>query len=97
MGTEETTGRRHYSGLLVTARAGELERCRAELERQPGVEVHFVYPDSGRVIAVQEGSTASAQEEGLRRIQALPSVRVAALVEHRIDDESEAIEGKEIG
>jgi len=95
METEVGKQARHYSGLLVTARTGELERCRAELDALPGVEVHFVYPDSGRLIAVQEGETAKAQEEGLRRIQALPSVRVAALVEHRIDDESEPIDGKE--
>ena len=97
MATEVAIGTRHYSGLLVTARSSSPERCRADLEGLPGVEVHFVYPDSGRLIAVQEGATAKAQEEGLRRIQALPSVRVAALVEHRIDDGNEANEEEETG
>ena len=51
-----------------------------------GVEVYFAYPDSDRLVAVQESDTAQTQEEGLRRIQSLPSVRMAALVEHRIED-----------
>jgi len=85
---------RHYSGILVTAGAASLERCREELEALPGVEVHYLYPDSGRLIAVQETETVTQQEEGLRRIQALPTVRIAALVEHRIEDAPGAAEGE---
>jgi len=80
---------RHYSGILVLALDADLDRCRQELESLEGIEVHFLYPDSGRIIAVQETATADQQQEGLRRVQALPSVRVAALIEHRIDDDSE--------
>ncbi len=79
----------HYSGILVLARPADLDLCRAELERLDGIEVHFLYPDSGRIIAVQETATAEEQQDGLRRIQALPSVRSAALVEHRIDRSGE--------
>jgi len=75
----------HYSGILVLAGTADLDRCRAELESLDGIEVHFLYPDSGRIIAVQETATVEEQKEGLRRIQALPSVRTAALVEHRIE------------
>lgn len=80
---------RHVSGILVTAREGALERCREEVDALPGFEVHFLYPDSGRLIAVQESADADAQEEGLRRLQAMTSVRVAALVEHRIERDDE--------
>lgn len=75
----------HYAGILVISRPGSLERCLHELRALPGVEVHFSYPESHRVIAVQETGTVRDQEEGLRRIQALDSVETAALVEHRID------------
>jgi nitrate reductase NapAB chaperone NapD len=62
--------------------------CIADLESLPGVEVHFSYPESGRIILVQETETIEAQGEGFRRIQALPRVRMAALVEHRVDPDS---------
>ena len=81
----EASGPTHYSGILVTTDPVTLDRCRRDLEALPGVEVHFCYPDSGRLIAVQETATAREQEEGLRRIQKLPSVKLAALVEHRVE------------
>jgi nitrate reductase NapAB chaperone NapD len=78
----------HYSGILVITEANETAGCAADLGALPGVEVHFCYPESGRIILVQETDTVEAQEEGFRRIQALPRVRMAALVEHRVDPES---------
>ena len=75
----------HYSGILVVTQPNEIAGCAADLEALPGVEVHFCYPESGRIILVQETETVEAQEEGFRRIQALPRVRMAALVEHRIE------------
>ncbi|MDX1631234.1 MAG: chaperone NapD [Thermoanaerobaculia bacterium] len=85
---------RHYSGILVLTEMDCLDRCRAQLEELPGVEVHYCYPDSGRIIAVQETETVGDQEEGLQRIQRLPTVTMAALVEHRIDDEEDLPGGK---
>jgi nitrate reductase NapAB chaperone NapD len=75
----------HYSGILIITKPNETADCIADLKSLPGVEVHFCYPDSGRIIAVQETETVDAQEEGFRRIQALPRVHMVALVEHRID------------
>ncbi len=77
----------HYSGLLILTRAGALDRCVEALGALAGVEVHFVYPESGRIIAVQETETARDQQEGLRRIERLPEVATAALVEHRVEPE----------
>lgn len=76
----------HYAGILVVAHRGQLEPATARLGALPGVEVYSSDPATGRLIVVQETDTAKAQEEGLRRIQALPGVATAALVEHRIDD-----------
>lgn len=76
----------HLSSILVVTDPAAMDRCSQELESLRGVEVHYLYPDSGRIIAIQETTTAADQEEGLRRIQALESVRLAAMVEHRVDD-----------
>ena len=76
----------HYSGILVTTQPSRFQHTLRGLEQLPGIEVHFCYPESGRLIAVQETESAEEQELGLRRIQALPGVLMAALVEHRIDD-----------
>lgn len=79
----------HYSGILVVVAPTEVERAAETLEALPGVEVHYLYPDSGRIIAVQETDSAEGQQDGLRRIQELEGVRMAALVEHRIEKSSE--------
>jgi nitrate reductase NapAB chaperone NapD len=78
------------SGILVVAAPGQLTRCVRQVEALPGVEVYFCYPESSRLIAVQETVTAAEQEEGLRCIQALPGVALAALVHHRIEPLEEA-------
>lgn len=78
----------HYSGILVLIDPLDLQSSMTELAELPGVEVHYCQPERGRIIVVQETETVSAQEEGLRRIQALPLVKAAALVEHRVDGDA---------
>ena len=75
----------HYSGIVVKADPRRVDDCRCALEQLPGVEVHYIEPESGRLVVVQETASAAAQAEGLRWIQGLPLVKVAALVEHRIE------------
>jgi nitrate reductase NapAB chaperone NapD len=77
----------HYSGIVVVAKPLRVGDCQRELENLPGVEVHYCEPESGRLVVVQETGSAEEQDRGLRRIQALPVVETAALVEHRIDNE----------
>jgi nitrate reductase NapAB chaperone NapD len=77
----------HYSGILVIVNPGDVLRVIPELDALAGTEVHHHHVESGRIVVVQETETVSEQQEGLRRIQALPSVQMAALVEHRIDSE----------
>jgi nitrate reductase NapAB chaperone NapD len=76
----------HLSGILVLADTDRLDACRRDLESLPGVEVHLVHRPSGRMIAVLESATLAGQTQRLRRIQELPAVRLAALVEHRIEE-----------
>ena len=75
----------HLSGILVATTRDRFERCRAGVDALPGVEVHQCDPPSGRMIAVLESATLDGQTEGLRRIQEVPEVEYAALVEHRVD------------
>ena len=79
----------HLSGILVLADPQRLETCQRQLESLQGVEVHHTDRSSGRMIAVLESGTLEGQTEGLRRIQELDAVRLAALVEHRIDEEKQ--------
>ena len=76
----------HFSRILVVAARGRLSACLERLESLPGLEIHFVYPESGRIIVVQETDSVDRRQEGLRRIQALPEVWLAELVYHRIED-----------
>ena len=82
----------HYSGILVMVDPAGIDQMAKTLETLSGVEVHYLYPDSGRIIAVQETESAAEQQDGLRQIQALDGVRMAALVEHRIDQDSKGDE-----
>lgn len=84
----------HYSGILVVSDPRRADDCARGVEALPGIEVHLRYPESGRLIAVQETATAGEQEAGLRRIQALPGVVFAALVHHVIDAETEVESGE---
>lgn len=81
----------HYSGILVVAKPLHVDDCRRALEDLPGIEVHYCVPESGRLVVVQETADVEGQELGLRRIQELPMVELAALVEHRIDYEDAAV------
>ena len=77
----------HYSGVLVYAKTDQFEDCLQQVDDCAGVEVHFSYPDSGRMIAVLETEGADDQEEILRRIQRLPGVAAAELVYHYFGDD----------
>jgi nitrate reductase NapAB chaperone NapD len=72
----------HYSGILIYSRKDRFEECIRDVEACPGTEVHFSYPDSGRLIAVLETETVEGQEEVLRTVQQLSSVAAAELVYH---------------
>lgn len=78
----------HYSGVLIRAEPDLLDTCLERVATVPGVDVQFVYPQSGRAIAVLESETLEAQQETLRTVQRLPHVVVAELVYHRILDDA---------
>ena len=70
----------HLSAILARSTLQDLSRCIEELEALPGVEVHYTYPESGKIIAIQEGTSVNQQQETLRQVQSLSSVLTAELV-----------------
>lgn len=76
----------HYSGLIVLCDPSFIEACVRHLDGCADVDVYVSDSASGRIVAVLETDTIEEQEEGLRRVQALPHVRVAELVYHYFGD-----------
>ena len=85
----------HYSGILVATTPAATARVAEAVDALPALEVHYAYPDLGRLVIVQETEHLEAQEQGLRLIQQLPDVLYAELVYHRFDDESAAPDQQE--
>ena len=69
----------NISGIVVSLVPSA--SCLEALRSLPGVEVHRV--EAGRAVVTQE---TDDQEEGLRRIQALPGVLHAELVYHWFEE-----------
>jgi nitrate reductase NapD len=78
----------HISGILVTTRPDDTAACVEDLATLAGVEVHHREPRSGRIVVVQVSASVEEQEDGLRRIQALPRVVAACLVHHVVDPDA---------
>lgn len=82
-------GRMHYSALLVKLSPDHWTEGLRQLGALSGLDIHHVYPESGKVLVVQETESRSEQEEGLRQIQALPCVLYAGLVQYRVEEYSD--------
>lgn len=79
----------HYSGVLVVVPRSQIDEMGTRIQALPGMEVRFSYPESGRLIVVLETDTVEGQQEGLRRLKALPGVVMAEAVYHHVDTEGE--------
>lgn len=77
----------HYSGVLVVVPRSQIDEMTSRIQSLPGTEVRYSYPESGRLIVVQETETVEEQQEGLRRLKALPGVVMAEAVYHHVDTE----------
>jgi len=82
----------NLSAILVVASAERLSSVRAQLQRLPGVDTHHSDPVSGRLIATIEAPTLKDEVDVLKRIQALPDVAMAEMVEHHFEEELESYE-----
>lgn len=73
------------SGIVVTARPGQLEAVRSSLGGLEGVRVHQVDPPTCRIVITQVAASDSEQQERFRRLQQLPGVLAADLVYYHRD------------
>ena len=80
----------NLSAILVVAAPAKLQSVRAQLERIPGVDTHQSDPASGRLIATIEAPTLKDEIDVLKRIQGLPDVAMAEMVEHHFEEELES-------
>ena len=76
----------NLSGILVIVRPEQLETATARLTQLPGVEVHQVEAQTGRIIVVQQAESVEEEIAGLGRIKALPGVMLAEMVYHVFDE-----------
>ena len=76
----------NISGILVVVSPAECEASISVLNALPGVEVHHSDKETGRIVVTQEAQTVHEEIEGLKRIKGLPSVAMAEMVYHFIDD-----------
>ena len=82
-------GPMHISGILVRTSPAEVRACVDRLVALEHVDVDRFDESSGRVVIVQESGTRAQQEEGLRRIQAVPGVASAELICHFVAGETD--------
>jgi nitrate reductase NapD len=87
----------NLSSILVVVPPGKLGEILPILDSLPGVEVHHSDPATGRLIVIQEAATIGEEMEGLKRIQALPWVVLAEMIQHVFEEDSEILENKREG
>ena len=80
----------NLSAILVVVPPPALEESIDRLNALEGIDVHHVDPKTGRMIITQEGPDIDAEVSGLKRIQELPHVVLAEMVEHHFDKENES-------
>ena len=75
-------------GVLVQAVPRYTELVKAELESDPGVEVHTI-TDEGKMIVTVEKDTREQTGETLNRFQVMDHVLCTTLVYQYFDDDTE--------
>jgi periplasmic nitrate reductase NapD len=76
----------NVSGILVVVPPSRVEDTKARLESLPGVEVHHVEPESGRIVVVQEAASVDEEVAALGRIKTMNGVMLAEMVYHLFDE-----------
>ena len=67
-----------YSGVLVTANPGELEKAVQSVEGK-GLEIYHRDPDAERFIAVIEGETIQSEADLFKDLITLPGIQNVSL------------------
>lgn len=77
-----------YSGVLVTAAPGKLEKAVQSVEGK-GLEIYHRDPDAERFIAVIEGETIQSEADIFKELISLPGIQNVSLVTNLEDTEEE--------
>ena len=77
-----------YSGVLVTANPGELEKAVQSVEGK-GLEIYHRDPGAERFIAVIEGETIQSEADLFKDLITLPGIQNVSLVANLEDTEEE--------
>lgn len=77
----------NLSALLVIVSPTTVDSMVRRLGAEPGLEVHHVDRATGRLLVLQEAPTIDEEIAGVRRLQALPEVILAEMVEHHFADD----------
>jgi len=76
----------NVSGILVVVPPSQVADIQIRLRDLPGVEVHHVEPDTGRIVVVQEAESVDEEVAALSRIKSLKGVMLAEMVYHVFDE-----------
>jgi len=82
----------NLSAILVVVPQQYLSATVERLEALPGISVHHTDEATGRMIVIQEAETIESEMDGLRRIQELPRIILAELVQHHFEDDPQITE-----
>lgn len=76
----------NLSGIVIAVKPADLEEGKVRLQGLEGVDVHESDAATGKIVVTQEATSTEEQQEGLRRIQALPGVLYAQLVYYHCEE-----------
>ena len=83
----------NISGILVLSSLEHIAEVCEQLRNLPGIEIHYVDEDTGRIVITQEEDTISAEVDGLKRIRSLPHIVLAEMSSHYFEEDRELIDG----
>ncbi len=72
----------NISAILAVTLPEKLDAMVTILNQLPGVEVHHIEQDSGRLILTQEAESIDDEINGLKTIKKLPGIIMADMVQH---------------
>ena len=82
----------NISGILVISSLEHIAEVCEQLKNLPGIEIHYVDEDTGRIVITQEAETIGAEVDGLKRIRSLSHIVLAEMSTHYFEEDRELID-----
>ncbi|MDH3627350.1 MAG: chaperone NapD [Acidobacteriota bacterium] len=77
----------NVSGILVVVSVTDVGSSVERLAALPGVDVHHIDEETGRIIVTQEAESVHDEVECLKTLKRLPGVILAEMVHHNFEDD----------